>query len=63
MYSGKGFFLSFPNTFLWLLPNIEQKRNPLNDNIVAHTPESSKICQKVEAFHIKCTEILRNETF
>ena len=26
--------ISFPNTFLLLLPNIEQKRIPLNDNIV-----------------------------
>ena len=34
MDSCKGFFISFPNTFLWLLPNIEQKRIPLNDNIV-----------------------------
>ena len=34
MDSGKGFFISFPNTSLWLLPNIEQKRIPLNDNIV-----------------------------
>ena len=41
----------------------EQKGIPLNDNIVANTPESSKICQKVEAFHIKCPEIPRHETF
>ena len=34
MDSGKGFFISFLNTFLWLLPNIEQKCIPLNDNIV-----------------------------
>ena len=34
MDSGKGFFISFLNTFLWLLPNIEQRRTPLNDNIV-----------------------------
>ena len=26
--------ISFSNTILWLLPNIEQKRIPLNDNIV-----------------------------
>ena len=26
--------ISFPNTFLWLPPNVEQKRIPLNDNIV-----------------------------
>ena len=26
--------ISFPNTFLWLLPNIEHKRIPVNDNIV-----------------------------
>ena len=26
--------ISFPSTFLWLLPNIEQKRIPLNDNII-----------------------------
>ena len=26
--------ISFPNKFLWLLPNIEQKLIPLNDNIV-----------------------------
>ena len=37
----------------------EQKGIPLNDNIVANTPESSK----VEAFHIKCPEIPRHETF
>ena len=34
MDSGKGFFISFLNTFLWLLPNTEQRRTPLNDNIV-----------------------------
>ena len=34
MDSGKGFFISFPNTFLCLLPNIEQRPIPLNDNIV-----------------------------
>ena len=35
MDSGKGNALSiFTNIFLWLLPNIEQKRIPLNDNIV-----------------------------
>ena len=34
MDSGKGFFISFLNTFLWLLPNIEQKCIPLNDNSV-----------------------------
>ena len=34
MDSGKGFFTSFPNTFLWLLPNIEQKCLTLNDNLV-----------------------------
>ena len=28
------FSTSFLNTFLWLLPNIEQKRIPLNDSIV-----------------------------
>ena len=32
--SGKGFFISLPNTFLWLLPNTEQKHVPLNDHIV-----------------------------
>ena len=26
--------ISFPNTFLWLIPNIEKKRISLNDNIV-----------------------------
>ena len=26
--------VSFPNTFLWMLPKIEQKRISLNDNIV-----------------------------
>ena len=25
--------MSFPNTFLWVLPNIEKQRIPLNDNI------------------------------
>ena len=34
MDSGKGFFTSFPNTFLWLLSNIEQKCTTLADNIV-----------------------------
>ena len=34
MDSGKGFSISFLNTFLWLLPNTEQRRTPLNDNIV-----------------------------
>ena len=34
MDSVKGFFTSFPNTFLWLLPNIEQKCTTLTDNIV-----------------------------
>ena len=28
-----------------------------------NTPESSKIYQKVEAFFMKCAEILRRETF
>ena len=34
MDSGKGFFISFPNIILQLLPNIEQKRILLSDNIV-----------------------------
>ena len=34
MDSGKGFFISFPNINLKLLPNIEQKRILLSDNIV-----------------------------
>ena len=33
----------FPNTILWLLPNMKQKRIPLNDNIVcAKIPEVVK---------------------
>ena len=28
--------INFPNTVLWILPNIEQKRIPLNDNIVSY---------------------------
>ena len=34
MDSGKGFFISFPNIILQLLPNIEQKRILLSGNIV-----------------------------
>ena len=32
--SHRHLFISFPNTFLWLHPNIEEKRIPLNNNIV-----------------------------
>ena len=65
MNSGKGVFLSVfrapfydcfqifnRNAFLWITTLFG-----------ANTPESSKICQKVEAFFIKCPEILRSETF
>ena len=35
----------------WLLPNTQHKRISLNDNMFGvNTPDSSKICQKVEAF-------------
>ena len=47
--------ISFPDTILWLLPEIEQKRIPLNDNIVwCKNPRvikdfsnSGKICYQV----------------
>ena len=42
--------ISFPNTFLWLLPNIEQKRIPLNDNIIW--------CKKVFKFVLDKTEVM-----
>ena len=43
--------ITFPNTFLLLLPNIEQKGIPLYDKIVWYKiPESSKICQTVVIF-------------
>ena len=52
-------FYQFSEHLFWLLPNIKQKRIPLNDNIFgANTPESSKIRQKVEVCFIKFPEIL-----
>ena len=45
--------ISFPNTFLWLPPNIEKKGIPLDDDIPldgAKVPWSSKIWQRVVAF-------------
>ena len=32
--------ICFRNTILWILPNIEQKRIPLNDNIVSYKNSS-----------------------
>ena len=38
--------ISFSNIVLWLLPNIEQKGIPLNDNIIW--------LKKVSSFQISC---------
>ena len=63
---GQGCFsISFPNIFLWLLPNIEQKRIPLNDNIVwsKYSKVIKDLSKRWKLFLIKCPEILRRETF
>ena len=50
MDSATGLSISFPNTFLWLLPKIESNFFEWDNIVGEKTPESSKICQTAIRF-------------
>ena len=59
-------FYQFPEHFLLLLPNIEQKRIPLNDNInrcKQLLQGHQRFVKKWKLFLVKCPEIFVHKTF
>ena len=57
--------ISFPNTFLWLFPNIERKGISFNDNIIwcKYSRVIQDLSKSESFFLLNAPEILRRKTF